>query len=382
MPRPRRCRPRAGRYQLRRRRAGLRRRPSTSSRPPSPRVHDPKNHRYTPAAGLPELREAIAAKTLRDSGARGRPVAGHRHQRRQAGRLPGVRDAARPGRRGARARAVLDDLPRGDQAGRRRAGRGVRRRRPGLPGHGRAARGRAHAAHKVLLFVSPSNPTGAVYSPEQTTAIGEWADEHGLWVITDEIYQNLTYDGAARRVDRRGRPGARRPHHPGQRRREDLRDDRLARRMDGRARRTRSRRPATCSRTCARTCRTSRSARPSPRSPARRTRSRTMRQAFDRRRKLDRRGARPIDGIVCPTPAGAFYVYPDVTGPARSRVGGRHADDVAGARRPHPREGGGRGRARRGVRPERVPALQLRARRRGHRRGRRAAAEALRRSRG
>ena len=48
---------------------------------------------------------------------------------------------------------------------------------------------------KVLLFVSPSNPTGSVYSPEQTKAIGEWADEHGLWVISDEIYQNLTYDG-------------------------------------------------------------------------------------------------------------------------------------------------------------------------------------------
>ena len=48
---------------------------------------------------------------------------------------------------------------------------------------------------KVLLFVSPSNPTGAVYSPEQTAAIGAWAEEHGLWVISDEIYQNLTYDG-------------------------------------------------------------------------------------------------------------------------------------------------------------------------------------------
>jgi aspartate aminotransferase len=47
------------------------------------------------------------------------------------------------------------------------------------------------------LFVSPSNPTGAVYSPEQTKAIGEWAEEHGLWVISDEIYQNLTYAPSA-----------------------------------------------------------------------------------------------------------------------------------------------------------------------------------------
>ncbi len=49
---------------------------------------------------------------------------------------------------------------------------------------------------KVLLFVSPSNPTGAVYAPEQVKAIGEWALEHGIWVVADEIYQNLTYASA------------------------------------------------------------------------------------------------------------------------------------------------------------------------------------------
>jgi aspartate aminotransferase len=48
----------------------------------------------------------------------------------------------------------------------------------------------------VLLFVSPSNPTGAVYTPEETALIGRWALENNLWVITDEIYQNLTYSGA------------------------------------------------------------------------------------------------------------------------------------------------------------------------------------------
>jgi aspartate/methionine/tyrosine aminotransferase len=49
---------------------------------------------------------------------------------------------------------------------------------------------------KALLFCSPSNPTGAVYSPEQTAEIGRWALEHGVWVITDEIYEHLTYDHA------------------------------------------------------------------------------------------------------------------------------------------------------------------------------------------
>src|SRR3712207_665089 len=49
---------------------------------------------------------------------------------------------------------------------------------------------------KVLLFVSPSNPTGAVYSPDEVAAIGRWADEHGLWVLTDEIYEHLVYGDA------------------------------------------------------------------------------------------------------------------------------------------------------------------------------------------
>ena len=48
---------------------------------------------------------------------------------------------------------------------------------------------------KILLFVSPSNPTGSVYSPEQVAEIGKWAASKGLWVVTDEIYEHLTYDG-------------------------------------------------------------------------------------------------------------------------------------------------------------------------------------------
>ena len=48
---------------------------------------------------------------------------------------------------------------------------------------------------KVLLFVSPSNPTGAVYTSEEIRAIGRWVEEHELWVLTDEIYEHLVYDG-------------------------------------------------------------------------------------------------------------------------------------------------------------------------------------------
>ena len=52
---------------------------------------------------------------------------------------------------------------------------------------------------KVLLFCSPSNPTGAVYPAEEVEAIGRWALESGLWVLTDEIYEHLTYGGRPRR---------------------------------------------------------------------------------------------------------------------------------------------------------------------------------------
>ncbi len=119
---------------------------------------DPRWHRYTPAGGLPELKEAIAAKTLRDSGLRGLGGAGARHQRRQAGPLQRVRHPARPGRRGHPARALLDDLPGVDPAGRRRPGRGDDRRDLRLPGHRRAARGRPHRPHqgaRVRVAVQP-----------------------------------------------------------------------------------------------------------------------------------------------------------------------------------------------------------------------------------
>ena len=49
---------------------------------------------------------------------------------------------------------------------------------------------------KALLFCSPSNPTGSVYSPEQVKAIGEWAVKNNIWIISDEIYEHLLYDGA------------------------------------------------------------------------------------------------------------------------------------------------------------------------------------------
>jgi aspartate aminotransferase len=158
-------------------------------------VLDPKNHRYTPAVGLPDLREAIAQKTLRDSGT---TVAAS-----QVVVTNGGKQAV------YQAFAVLLDagdevlLPTpywttypeaialaGGQTVKVFAG-SEQDYKVTVEQLDKAKTSRT----KVLLMCSPSNPTGAVYSKAEITAIGNWAHQNDLWVITDEIYQNLVYDG-------------------------------------------------------------------------------------------------------------------------------------------------------------------------------------------
>ena len=117
---------------------------------------------------------------------------------------------------------------------------------------------------KVLLFVSPSNPTGAVYTADEIRAIGAWVEDHGLWVLTDEIYEHLVYDGVETGSMPVLCPAARRLHRRRQRRGQDLRDDRLAGRLDDRPARPREGRRPTSSRTRRPTSPTSPSV---PRSP-------------------------------------------------------------------------------------------------------------------
>ena len=158
-------------------------------------VLDPKNYRYTPAAGLPELREAIAAKTARDSGWN---VEASQVIVTNGGKQAVYQSFATlidPGDE------VIIPTPYWTTYPEAVALAG------GVPVDVFAGADQNYLVtveqleaarterSKVLLFVSPSNPTGAVYSSEQTRAIGEWALEHGLWVIADEIYQNLVYDG-------------------------------------------------------------------------------------------------------------------------------------------------------------------------------------------
>ena len=157
---------------------------------------DPASYGYTPAAGLPALRKAVAAKTLRDSGYEVDPsqvviTNGGKHAVYQtcqvlldpgdevllpspywvtypsAIELAGGTTVVVPTDETTNFTVSPDDL---------------------------------EAAYtdrtKMLIFVSPSNPTGSVYTEDQVRAIGEWAAEKGIWVMTDEIYEHLVYGNA------------------------------------------------------------------------------------------------------------------------------------------------------------------------------------------
>ncbi|HUH08712.1 MAG TPA: pyridoxal phosphate-dependent aminotransferase [Egibacteraceae bacterium] len=157
---------------------------------------DPSTHRYSPTPGLPALREAIAAKTARDSGLLVQPeevlvANGGKHALFNAFQalldpgdevlmpapywvsypeqiaLAGGRCVALPTDAESGYRVTVEQLE---------AARSPRT--------------------KLLVFVSPSNPTGAVYPPDEVAAIGRWALDAGIWVITDEIYEHLVYGDA------------------------------------------------------------------------------------------------------------------------------------------------------------------------------------------
>ncbi len=160
-------------------------------------ARDPRSHRYTPAAGLPDLREAIAAKTLRDSGIAVEPSQVIVTNGGKQSVYEAFQVLLDPGDEVIVPSPFWTTYPEVVALA-----DGVT-----VPVFADADAGylvsveQLEAARtdrtKALLFVSPSNPTGAVYSPEQTRAIGEWALEHGIWVISDEIYQNLTYGDRA-----------------------------------------------------------------------------------------------------------------------------------------------------------------------------------------
>jgi aspartate aminotransferase len=284
-------------------------------------ARDPKNHRYTPAVGLPELREAIVAKTARDSGLD----------------VPASRVIVTNGGKQAVYQSFATVLDAGDEAllpaPYWTTYPEVVRLAGGVPVEVFAGSDQDYlvtveqleAARtprtKVLLFVSPSNPTGSVYSPEQTKAIGEWALEHGIWVITDEIYQNLVYDGVRAQSIVEAVPA--------------LADQTIL--VNGVAKTyamtgwrlgwmvgpedaikgAANLQSHLSSNVSNISQRAGIAALTGPQESVEQ-----MRQAFDRRRKTIVAELNKIPGVTTPTPEGAFYVYPDVTGLLNREWGG------------------------------------------------------------
>ena len=275
-------------------------------------ARDPRNHHYTPAVGLPELREAIAEKTRIDSGLE----------------VPASAVIVTAGGKHAVYEAVQALVGDGDEViipspywvtypevVKLAGGEPV----PVFAGAEQDYRvtveqlEAARTPHtKAMLFVSPSNPTGSVYSPEETRAIGEWALEHGIWVLSDEIYQNLVYDGVRAQSIVEAVP--------------ELAEQTVL--LNGVAKTyamtgwrvgwmvgpaavikgaadLQSHLTSNVSNVAQRAAI---AALTGPSEPIE-----AMRQAFDRRRRAIVDGLNAIRGFRTPTPQGAFYVYPDVS---------------------------------------------------------------------
>ena len=156
---------------------------------------EPSNHRYGPASGLPELREALVDKTERDS--KWRPETaqilitnGGKHAVYNSCAalidpgdevlLPAPYWTTYP-EAIALAGGITVEVPTDIESE--------------FKVTVEQLEAATTAATKALFFVSPSNPTGAVYSAEEIIAIGKWAIERGIWIIADEIYEHLTYEG-------------------------------------------------------------------------------------------------------------------------------------------------------------------------------------------
>lgn len=274
---------------------------------------DPRNHRYTPTPGLPELREAIARKMLRDSGYEVTPgqvvvTNGGKQAVYEAFQIllndgdeviiPTPYWTSYP-----EAVKLAGGVPVEVFAGADRAFE------PDIDAIEAARTERTRA----IIVTSPSNPTGAVWSRETIEAIGRWAVEHHVWVVSDEIYEHLNYDGARTAYIGQVVP--------------EVRDQLLV--LNGVAK------------TYAMTgWRVGWMVAPEPvaKAAAKLQGHMTsnvanvpqraaiaavggdldavyaMREAFDVRRKAIVTALNDIDGVHCPTPTGAFYAFADVSG--------------------------------------------------------------------
>jgi aspartate aminotransferase len=274
---------------------------------------DPTNFRYTPASGLPELKRAVAAKTLRDSGVEVDPAqvvitnGGKQAVYEAFATLVGEGDEVIvPG-------PYWTTYP---EAIRLAGGRPVTVFAGADQGY-RVTVDQLEAARtdhtRLLVFVSPSNPTGAVYSPEETAAIARWAVEHDIWILADEIYQNLTYDGVEARSIASAIPeaAANTVLVNGVAKTYAMTGWRVGwlvgpRRVAKAASNMQSHLTSNVSNISQRAAI---EALTGPQDAVA-----AMRAAFDRRRRTIVAELSRIEGFTVPTPQGAFYAYPDVTG--------------------------------------------------------------------
>jgi aspartate aminotransferase len=283
---------------------------------------DPANHRYTPAGGLPALKAAIVAKTARDSGY---TITPEQVLVTNGGKQAVYQTFATlldPGDEVILPAPYWTTYP---EAVRLAGGVPVEVFAGEDAGY-QVTVAQLEAARtdrtKVLLFCSPSNPTGAVYPAEQVRAIGQWALEHGIWVVTDEIYEHLTYDGV--------RTASVPVEVP------ELADTCVV--LNGVAKTYAMTgwrvgwmigpRDVIKAATNLQSHLTSNVANVSQRAAIAALTGdlsavATMREAFDRRRRTIVGMLNDIDGVVCPTPHGAFYAYPSVQGVLGRTIRGR-----------------------------------------------------------
>ncbi|HEV3366455.1 MAG TPA: pyridoxal phosphate-dependent aminotransferase [Acidimicrobiales bacterium] len=285
---------------------------------------DPRSHKYTPTAGLPELREALAAKTRRDSGLE----------------VTAAQILVTNGGKQAIANSFATLCDPGDEvlvpAPYWTTYPEVIALAGGVPvvistdetSGFRVSLEQLEAARtprtKVLLFVSPSNPTGAVYPRHEIEAIGRWAVEHGLWVLTDEIYEHLVYGEAA--------------HHSMPVVVPDLADHCVV--VNGVAKTYAMTgwrvgwmigpTDVVTAATNLQSQETSNVANVSQRAALAAVSGdlaavAEMRRAFDRRRLTIHTMLNEIEGITCILPEGAFYAFPSVEGLLGREIGGRRS---------------------------------------------------------
>jgi aspartate aminotransferase len=286
-------------------------------------ARDPKNHRYTQAVGLAELREAIVAKTLLDSGTKVEPS---QVIVTNGGKQAVYQSFAIIVNQGDEVLVPAPYWTTYPEAIKLAGGKQVDVF-AGSDQHYKVTPEQLEAKFsertKALLLCSPSNPTGAVYSKEEIIAIGEWVlTKQDLWVVSDEIYQNLVYDGGKANSITEVVP--------------ELADRTII--VNGLAKTYAMTgwrlgwmiAPADATKAAAnlQSHLTSNVSNISQRAAiAALTGDQTpvakMREAFDRRRMIAVAELGKINGVKTPTPQGAFYVYPDVTGLFGKELRGR-----------------------------------------------------------